>query len=119
MSDLATAIFHKQVGDLNFHQPFSCYYKRNDQPSELATLILSTFATKNRSNFEYFKCIILRFIKTNFFPHRQPHVNYVKCKMSLNNLTSSYQNVSIIQIEFCFPKLYFRKFIRTQMECIS
>lgn len=83
-------------------------------PSYYPHLQLKIEAISNISNVLYFDSL-----KQTFFRIDSRMWNYVKCKMSLNNLTSSYQNVSIIQIEFCFPKLYFRKFIRTQMECIS
>lgn len=39
------AVSHKQAVYLNPHCQISCFYKQNDQPSELSTPMLSTFAS--------------------------------------------------------------------------
>ena len=68
MYDLIVMIFYRQAGDPNLHQPLSFYYKQNDQPSELPTLTLPPFLSKNRNKFKSFECLRLRLIQTNSFP---------------------------------------------------
>ena len=96
---------YRQAVDLNSNRLSPCQYKRDDSPSDLATLLLPTFVSKNRGKFGWFECHTFWLFQTNFLWDS----HFSTLNMLPNNVA--------IQIYFCFPMLYLSPSIRTKIEC--